>query len=147
MPRNWLYRNLCALLYNPITEILPCKTDGMVVPASPALDMLNSQKFKTEYNISDFTPSVSHGFISRSNVAKIINGVQNKIYEFLDNVILELEYGEIPETIFEIIRKEVDEKFRRRCPHAIEKLIVVYEQLNSDNSVVYSQIASPVDKL
>ena len=128
-------------LPNSITEILQCKADGMIIPASLALDMLNSQKFKTECNISDFTPSVSHGFVSRSNVAKIINGVQNKIYEFLDNVILELEYGRIPETIFETIRKEVDEKFRKRCPHAIEKLIVVYEQLNSDNSVVYSQIA------
>ena len=129
-------------LHNSITEILQCKADGMIVPASPALDMLNSQKFKTDYNISDFTPSVSHGFVSRSNIAKIINGVENKIYDFLDNVILELEYGKIPETIFATIRKEVDEKFRRLCPHAIKKLVVVYEQLNSDNDVVYSQVAS-----
>ena len=128
-------------LHNSITEILQCKADGMVIPASPALDMLNSQKFKTENSISDFTPSVSHGVVSRSNVAKIINGVQDKIYEFLDNVILELEYGRIPETIFETIRKEVDEKFRMMCPHAIEKLVFVYEHLNSDNSVAYSQIA------
>ena len=128
-------------LDNSIMEILQCKTGGMAVPVSPALNMLNSQKFRIEYKMPDSAPSVSHGIISESQLAKIINGVQDKIYEFLDNVILELEYGKIPETVFETIRKEVDEKFRRQCPSAIEKLIVVYEQLNSDNSVVYSQIA------
>lgn len=141
LSRELAYKFGTISLHNPIMEILQCKVDGMIIPVSPALDMLNSQKFKTDHDISDFEPSVSHGVISRSNIAKIINGVQNKIYEFLDNMILELEYGKIPETIFEAIRKEVDEKFRRRCPQAIEKLIVVYEQLNCDNSVGYSQIA------
>ena len=141
LTRELAYKFGTLSLHSPIMEILQCKVDGMVIPTSPALDMLNSQKFKTKHGMYYFEHSVSHGIVSRSNIAKIINGVQNKIYEFLDNMILELEYGKIPETIFEAIRKEVDEKFRRQCPQAIEKLIAVYEQLNWDNSVGYSQIA------
>ncbi len=37
-------------------------------------------------------------------------GIRNRINEFLDKVILELEFGEIPEQIFETFRNEVDSK-------------------------------------
>ena len=128
-------------LYPSIVEITQCKLNGMVVPASPAIDMLNDQKFRIEHGIPVYAPRVVHGQVSRSQLAKIINGVQNKIYEFLDNIILELEYGKIPEIIFEVIRKEVDEKFRELCPDAIEKLVDIYEQLSNDKRTAYSQIA------
>ena len=128
-------------LRQSIVELLQCKTVGMKVAASSALDMLNSQEFRREHGTPDYAPIVSHGLVSKSQLAKSINGVQSRIYEFLDSIILELEYGRIPEAIFETIRKEVDEKFRESCPNAIEKLIVIYEQLNSDERTVYSQIA------
>lgn len=128
-------------LYKSIAEILQYEMSGMAVTTSPALDRLNSEEFREEYDMPH-EPRVSHGTVPKGQIAKVISGVQDKIYEFLDNLILELEYGKIPETIFETIRKEVDEKFRNVCPVAMQKLIFIYEQLDSDNTVVYSQIAS-----
>ena len=128
-------------LYKSIAEILQYAMTGIAVTTSPALDMLNSEEFRDEYNMPHES-RVSHGTVPKGQIAKVISGVQDKIYEFLDNLILELEYGKIPETIFETIRKEVDEKFRNVCPTAIQKLIFIYEQLDSDNTVIYSQIAS-----
>ena len=129
-------------LGNSIAEILQYKTSGMKLPSSPGLEVLNSQEFKSDYDIPSNAPCVLYGRISSGQIAKIIMAVQDKTYEFLDNIILELEYGSIPERIFETIRKEIDEKFMDRCPDAIKKLIFIYEELKTNNNVVYSQIAS-----
>ena len=48
----------------------------------------------------------------------------------------------MPENIFEEIRQEVDEKFMQLCPDAIKKLVVIYPQLDNNEDVIYSQIAS-----
>lgn len=129
-------------LNNPLAEIMEYTENGMIVSSSPVIDLLNSEKFRTDYNIPLHSSPIHHAKVSSSNIARIINGVKTKIYEFLDNIILELEYGQIPESIFEEIRQEVDEKLTKFCPNAIEKLPIVYEQLSNNNSVVFSQIAS-----
>ena len=128
-------------LKNSIVELLQYKKNGMAITSSPSLDMLNSREFREEYKIPDNAPRVMYGQVTDGQIARLINGVQDKIYEFLDNIVLELEYGKIPEAIFETLRKEVDEKFMRLCPVAIQKLIFIYEELNSNNNIVYSQIA------
>lgn len=128
-------------LNNPIAEIIVYAENGMIVSSSPVIDLLNSEKFRTDYNLPLHYPLIHHAKVSSSNIARIINGVKNKIYEFLDNIILELEYGKIPESIFDEIRQEVDEKFTKFCPNAIEKLPIVYEQLSNNNPVIFSQIA------
>ncbi len=127
-------------LRHSVVEILQYKTDGLIIPKSPASEKLNDPKFRAELNIHD-AAQVAYGLISNGQIARIIYGIQDKIYDFLDNLILELEYGKVPETIFETIRKEADKKFLELCPDAIKKLILIYEQLNSNNDVVYSQIA------
>ena len=126
-------------LYKPIAEILQCES-GMVVTTSPAFDKLNSNEFRDLLDVPH-EPKISHSLVAKTQIAKVISGVHDKIYEFLDHVILELEYGKMPETVFESIRKEVDEKLRNVCPAAMQKLIFVYGQLGSDNPVVYSQVA------
>lgn len=129
-------------LSNPIAEIAAYEKNGMVIASSPLIDYLNSKEFHKKFSIPESAPSIHHSKVSTSNIAKIISGVKSQIYEFLDNVILELEYGKIPENIFETIRQEVDEKFTKLCPKAIEKLPVIYEQLSMDKQVIFSQIAS-----
>jgi hypothetical protein len=61
----------------------------------------------------------------------------------LDKIVLELEYGGIPEHIFENIRQEVDHKLASTCPNAIEKLKVTYEKISaSNNPEDWSHVAS-----
>ena len=125
-------------LYNSIREI-ETFTTGMTVVSSPTLDALNSEKFQ---NMISGGGRVGSAYIPQNQINGVLNGIENKIYEFLDEIILELEYGNVPENIFETIRQEVDEKFTKLCPKAIEKLPVIYEQLSSDKQVTFSQIAS-----
>ena len=126
-------------LNNPIHEIMSFKENGMRIQGSQSIDWLNKQDTQGQYLSAP--GRIVYAKVSSSQIAKVIGGINNRIYEFLDDLILELEYGQIPETIFENIREEVDSKFMQLCPDAIEKLPVIYEQLGSEKNVVYSQIA------
>ena len=129
-------------LVNSISELISSEKHGAVLSASSMIDFLNSKNFKSTL-IPNFspTPIVHNSKIPPSQIAKALNGIENRIYEFLDLIILKLEYGQIPENIFEGIRHEVDDEFTKLCPDALEKLLPLYEQLNSDNEIIYSQIA------
>ena len=82
--------------------------------------------------------------LSTNSINKIMYGIRNRVNDFLDKVILELEFGEIPEQIFEILRNEVDSKMIKICPNAIDKLIYVYQNLKNENehTELYSNVAS-----
>ena len=80
--------------------------------------------------------------LSTNSINKIMYGIRNRINEFLDKVILELEFGEIPEQIFETFRNEVDSKMMKICPNAIDKLIYVYQNLKNEHTEFYSNVAS-----
>lgn len=126
-------------LNHPIHEIMQFKEKWVTIRSSTVLDLLNKRDVQEKYLSAP--ERIAYAKVSPNQIAKIIGGINNRIYEFLDNLILELEYGQIPKTIFENIREEVDSKFMQLCPNAIEKLPVIYEQLGSENKVVYSQIA------
>ena len=122
------------VLEQSISEIESFKGNGMTIKSSATFDSINGWMKNG--------PRVVMANISANYLGKIIGGVTNRVHEFLDELILELDYGQIPENIFEQIRKEVDKKLVILCPKAIEKLPVIYEQLTADKPVVYSQIAS-----
>ena len=72
----------------------------------------------------------------------IIEAVRNKALEFANNIILELEYGDILSSIFEETRKFVDSKLIEISPSAIEKLNKTYRGIvNGSSSLEWSQIA------
>ena len=102
-----------------------------------------TSNFIDEYN-NLFKPRyfVNKATLSFNSIIKIKNGIRSRINEFLDKVILELEFGEIPEQIFETIRNEVDSKMIEICPNVIDKLIVIYENLRNGNSESFSHVAS-----
>ena len=80
--------------------------------------------------------------VAENSIHTILVGVRNRIGEFLDDTILELEYGTIPENVFENIR-EVDSKMVEMCPDAINKLQVIYENVSSGSTSEYwSHVAS-----
>lgn len=129
------------VLEQSIAEIESFKPNGMTIKSSATFDTLNNY-LENRKDFSHMTPRIAMATISANYLERIRGGVTNKINEFLDELILELEYGKIPENIFEQIRTEVDKKLVILCPKAIEKLPVIYEQLSSNKPVVYSQIAS-----
>ncbi|SMH71666.1 AbiTii domain-containing protein [Candidatus Nitrosotalea okcheonensis] len=130
-----------AELEQPIAELEPLKKNGMMIHSSATLDELNKMlREKGSLNEDSF---VSIASVPNNYIDRVINGVKNRIHEFLDEIILELEYGKIPEEIFSQIRREVDHKLTTLCPGAIEKLTITYEQLSLDkNPEIYSQVAA-----
>jgi len=78
----------------------------------------------------------------RSELGKILGAIKLETIKKLNEIINELTFGEVPEQIFENIRNEVDSKLLEICPKAIEKLPIIYSQLSSADSIVYSEIAS-----
>jgi hypothetical protein len=72
----------------------------------------------------------------------ILEAVRNKALEFANNIILELEYGDILSSIFEETRKFVDSRLVEIWPSAIEKLTKTYRDIVSGSSSLdWSQIA------
>ena len=94
--------------------------------------------------INRFLPNnpVYKAIVPSNQLTKIEQGIRNCISEFLDTIILKLEFGEIPEQIFETIRNEVDNKMIELCPDAINKLISIYDNLKNKNPEYYSYVAS-----
>ena len=125
----------------PIERVMCWETDGAITRDSHQINLLNGKKLRVEFGLQN-AARIEYSKISPDAVTEIINNVKNRTCAFLDELILELEYGKMPENIFEEIRQEVDEKFMQLCPNAIKKLVVIYPQLDNNEDVIYSQIAS-----
>jgi len=72
----------------------------------------------------------------------IVESVRNRALEFVNNIILELEYGDILSNIFEETRKVVDSKLVEVCPSAVQKLTKTHNDIvGGSSSLAWSQIA------
>jgi len=89
-----------------------------------------------------FKVPIGSADVSSGQLLDIIESVRNRVLEFANNIILELEYGGILSSIFEETRKFVDSKLVDICPSAIEKLTKTYCDLVTGSSPLeWSQIA------
>ncbi len=78
-----------------------------------------------------------------NHLRTVVAGLKKRIADFVDEIILELEYGEIPEEIFQTLRAEVDQKLANLSPSAIEKLKNAYEKVGTSGSTEdWSHVAS-----
>jgi len=89
-----------------------------------------------------FDVPVRSAEISDFELDGILEAVRNRALEFANDIILELEYGNILSSIFEETRKFVDSKLVEFCPSAIEKLTKTYRDIvDGSSSLDWSQIA------
>jgi len=96
----------------------------------------------TDYVREKFKIPVLSASISDIAIKGIVESVRNKALEFVNNIILELEYGSILSNIFEESRKVVDSRLVETCPSAIEKLTKTYGGIvRGSISLEWSQIA------
>jgi len=96
----------------------------------------------TDYIREKFEVPVLSAEISSFALKGIVESVRNRALEFVNNVILELEYGDILSNVFEETRKFVDSKIVEICPSAIEKLTKTYgDVVRGSSSLEWSQIA------
>lgn len=149
-PMNYGIQNIFAKrpMDEPIAELEELDRHYYVT-ASYAIDKFN-ELIRKEANGDEYSYEhnrIKYAEVPSQEIRGAIQGVRQRISKFLDEVILESEYGEIPENIFDEIRNEVDKEFAHLCPNAIEKITVIYEQLSSDKPIVYSEIASVCRKI
>lgn len=96
----------------------------------------------TNYIREEFKVPVLSAEISTFQLRGIVESVRNKALEFVNNIILELEYGNILSDIFEETRKIVDSKLVETCPPAIEKLTKTYRDIvEGSSSLDWAQVA------
>lgn len=96
----------------------------------------------TDYIREQFKVPVVSAMISPVDLKGIVESVRNRALEFVNNAILELEYGDILSNIFEETRKVVDSRLVEVCPLAIEKLTKTYSDIiTGSSSLEWSQIA------
>jgi len=126
----------------PISQIENSKV--LSVTNGALLDELNNYLNKTfEQNGRSERNVVYYAQFADNHLKTIVSGLRKRIADFVDDVILELEYGEIPEQIFEALRREVDQKLATLSPQTIEKLKNSYEKIGSSgNSEDWSHVAS-----
>ena len=96
----------------------------------------------TDYVREKFEVPVVSAMISPVALKGIVESVRNRALELVNNIILELEYGDILSNIFEETRKVVDSRLVEICPSAIEKLTKTYSDIvKGSSSLDWSQIA------
>lgn len=109
----------------------------MTITSGPLLDI--ASKYCSDNNL----PPIIKAVVSDNYIQAVLQGIRKRISEFLDKLILELEYGDIPDQIFENIRKQVDSEMVSICPDAINKLQVTYENvISGTSSESWSHVAS-----
>lgn len=84
-----------------ISELESDKLKDLTIMGSGVIDGLN--RFLKDNGTGSYIPEVYKAVLSSNQIKKIIIGVRKRIGEFIDKIILELEYGGIPEHIFENI--------------------------------------------
>jgi hypothetical protein len=118
-------------IVNSISQIESEKYSGLTIVGG-ITDFLREQCKKPIYSAS----------ISAFALNGILDAVRNRALEFANDIILELEYGNILSSIFEENRKFVDSRLVEICPSAIEKLTTTYcDIVGGSSSLDWSQIA------
>lgn len=85
---------------------------------------------------------IGSAMIGNVQLKGIVESVRNRVLEYVNNVVLEFEYGDILSNIFEETRRVVDSRLVEICPSALEKLTKTYADLVRDSSsLARSQIA------
>lgn len=118
---------------NAITQLET--VDDLVITGGPMIDLVNFANSKSPFR-------VTKAVVTNNNIHALLSALRDKINDFLDKTILELEFGGIPEQIFEDIRNDVDTKMVNLCPDAINKLQIAYENASGSNPELWSHVAA-----
>ncbi len=77
--------------------------------------------------------------VKPEGLSDIVNILYNRVYRETTNILSDLKFGRIIETIFEDTKKLVDSKLVDICPDAIEKFTSAYERLKETNPESWAQ--------
>jgi hypothetical protein len=85
---------------------------------------------------------VHEAFVSQLAIRKALSAVSNRTLDFLNNIILELEYYKLRHDIFEEARTAVDKELMTISRPALEKLVTTYKKLpTAKTGLECSQVA------
>lgn len=92
-------------------------------------------------NMTPYMISLAKNFNERNNITaqishnnNFLNIIKGFLYNYILNIYNALTYGEITQTVFEEMRKVVDNKIATHCPENTKKFLSVYENLQSNNN-------------
>ena len=119
------------VISQPITQIESEKYSGMIIMGG------NLAIIRETFKVPIHSAEIS-GFVLKG----LVETVRNRALEFANEIILEVQFGDMLSKIFDETKKFVDTNLIEVCPLAIEKLTTTYDNLaTSSNSLEWSQIA------
>lgn len=77
----------------------------------------------------------------------ILDKVATRLHRYVSKACLRLTFGSIPESIFEATRGHVDIALAEKCPAALEKFAVAYEELSTKSSENWSNACLTVRRI
>lgn len=101
-----------------ISELEDSVTQGLYIYGA------HSAFIKKEFNV----PAV-YSFVSPLAIRRIVDSVKNRALDFVNQIIIELEFGNVLSDIFEEARKLVDVKLSCICPEVLKNLVQIYNDL------------------
>lgn len=77
--------------------------------------------------------------IKPEGLSDIVTKIYNRIYRETTDILIDLKFGSIIESIFENTKMTVDSKLVKVCPEAVEKFTSAYERLRETNPESWAQ--------
>ena len=133
------YRKLPVTWYNEYNDVIVVEDTLRIQPflapvTTASSNLARGVFFRPSKELSDeiyeqsrYHPAKYH--VSGMFLRQMLEGLTNRLLEHADLLILELEYGGIPQSIFEERRKATDERLVGSSPEALGKLQAAFESL------------------
>ena len=101
----------------------------------------NARK-KAKYTVgwADFLKSIEQA-------EHIVDRVTTRLHRYASNAHLRLTFGSIPQSIFQATRAQVDIALAAKCPAALEKFAVAYEELSRESPENWSNACLAVRRI
>lgn len=75
----------------------------------------------------------------QQNLYENIAYVKNRAHKFANTLYMELTFSDAPQTVFDVLKKEVDDKLLDLDPDLAEKLMIAFRSVMSNEKEVWSQ--------
>jgi hypothetical protein len=96
---------------------------------------------------ADYSVGQAEFLKSIEQAEQVVERVSTRLHRYASSAHLRLTFGSIPQSIFEATRAQVDIALAAKCPAALEKFAVAYEELSRESPENWSNACLAVRRI